>query len=63
MHGNFNMVLALKPEMFGRPSFCTSELSSYSRIFFKFCTHICIRNEWFWIISGQNAPILSYVPF
>ena len=31
------------------------------RIFFKFCIHIVIGNEWYGIVNGQNPTIFDGV--
>ena len=35
--------------------------SIYSRIFFKFCIHIVIGDEWYGIVNGQNPSIFNGV--
>ena len=52
-----------------RPSVCMSvrpsapfpidNLIICSRIFFKFCIHIVIRDEWYGIVNGQNPSIFN----
>ena len=46
-----------------RPSapFPIDNLSIYSRIFFKFCIHIVISDEWYGIVNGQNSSIFNGV--
>ena len=46
-----------------RPSapFPIDNLSIYSRIFFKFCIHIVIGDEWYGIVNGQNPSIFNRV--
>ena len=46
-----------------RPSapFPIDNLSIYSRIFFKFCIHIVIGDEWYGIVNGQNSSIFNGV--
>ena len=57
----------LEPSQWGsskkhsQSSFAIDNLSIYLRIFFKFFIHICIKNEWFGIVSGQNQPIFDRV--
>ena len=41
--------------------FPIDNLSIYSRIFFKFCIHIVIGNEWYGIVNGQNPSIFNGV--
>ena len=34
------------------------------RIFFKFCIHIVIGDEWYGIVNGQNRPFfMELLPF
>ena len=42
-------------------SFPINNLSIYSQVFFKSCILICIRSEWFGIVSGQNPPIFDRI--
>ena len=41
--------------------FPIDNLSIYSRIFFKFCIHIVIGDEWYGIVNGQNPSIFNGV--
>ena len=41
--------------------FPIDNLSIYSRIFFKFCVHIVIGDEWYGIVNGQNPSIFNGV--
>ena len=41
--------------------FPIDNLSNYSRIFFKFCIHIVIGDEWYGIVNGQNPSIFNRV--
>ena len=41
--------------------FPIDNLSIYSRNFFKFCIHIVIGDEWYWIVNGQNPSIFNGV--
>ena len=54
----------LYPSVSVRPSVLTipiDNLSIYSRIFFKFCIHIVIGDEWYGIVNGQNPSIFKGV--
>ena len=60
----------LYPSVSVRPSvrpcspFPIDNLSIYSRIFFKFCIHIVIGDEWYEIVNGQICPFLTeLLPF
>ena len=41
--------------------FPIDNLSIFSRIFFKFCIHIVIGDEWYGIVNGQNPSIFNRV--
>ena len=41
--------------------FPIDNLSIYSRIFFKFCIHIVIGDEWYGIVNGHNPSIFNGV--
>ena len=41
--------------------FPIDNLSIYAQNFFKFCIHIVIGDEWYWIVNGQNATIFDGV--
>ena len=41
--------------------FPIDNFSIYSRIFFKFCIHIVIGDEWYGIVNGQNLSIFNGV--
>ena len=63
--------IMLYPSVSVRPSACPSvrpsapfpidNLSIYSQIFFKFCIHIVIGDEWYGIVNGQNSSIFNGV--
>ena len=39
--------------------FPIDNLSIYSTVFFKFCIHIVIGDEWYEIVNGQNPSIFN----
>ena len=43
------------------PLFPIDNLSIYAQIFFKFCIHIVIGDEWYGIVNGQNPTIFDGV--
>ena len=59
--------IMLYPSVSVRPSvrpcspFPIDNLSIYSQIFFKFCIHIVIGDEWYGIVNGQNPSIFNGV--
>ena len=61
----FGVCPSVRPSVRPCSPFPIDNLSIYSRIFFKFCIHIVIGNEWYGIVNGQNPCIFlrSYCPF
>ena len=58
------LLVSVRPSLRLCSPFPINNLSIYSRIFFKFCIHIVIGDEWYGIVNGQNPSILTEsVPF
>ena len=53
--------LSVCPSVHPCSPFPIDNLSIYSRIFFKFCLHIVIGDEWYGIVNGQNPSIFNGV--
>ena len=53
--------LSVRPSVRPCSPFPIDNLSIYSRIFFKFCIHIVIGDEWYGIVNGQNPSIFNGV--
>ena len=53
--------LSVRPSVRLCSPFPIDNLSIYSRNFFKFCIHIVIGDEWYWIVNGQNPSIFNGV--
>ena len=52
---------SVRPSLRPCSPFPIDNLSIYSRIFFKFCIHIVIGDEWYGIVNGQNPSIFNGV--
>ena len=57
----FGVCPSVRPSVRPCSPFPIDNLSIYSRIFFKFCIHIVIGNEWYGIVNGQNPSIFNGV--
>ena len=53
--------VSVRPSVRPSAPFPIDNLSIYSRIFFKFCIHIVIGDEWYEIVNGQNPSIFNGV--
>ena len=57
MAGYYDKLSGVRPSV----PFPIDNLSICSRIFFKFCIHIVIRDEWYGIVNGQNLSFFNRV--
>ena len=57
----FSVCPSVRPSVRPCSPFPIDNLSIYSRIFFKFCIHIVIGDEWYGIVNGQNPSIFNGV--
>ena len=57
----FGVCPSVRPSVRPCSLFPIDNLSIYSRIFFKFCIHIVIGDEWYGIVNGQNPSIFNGV--
>ena len=57
----FGVCPSVRPSVRPSAPFPIDNLSIYSRIFFKFCIHIVIGDEWYGIVNGQNPSIFNGV--
>ena len=64
LYPSVSVRLSVRPSVRPCSPFPIDNLSIYSRIFFKFCIHIVIGDEWYGIVNGQNPSILTeLLPF
>ena len=61
MSGYYVIPFGVCPSVRPCSPFPIDNLSIYSRIFFKFCIHIVIGDEWYGIVNGQNPSIFNGV--
>ena len=57
----FGVCPSVRPSVRPCSPFPIDNLSIYSRIFFKFCIHIVMGDEWYGIVNGQNLSIFNGV--
>ena len=58
---SFGVCPSVRPSVRPSAPFPIDNLSIYSRIFFKFCIHIVIGDEWYGIVNGHNPYIFNEV--
>ena len=61
LYPSVSVRLSVRPSVRPCSPFPIDNLSIYSRIFFKFCIHIVIGDEWYGIVNGQNPSIFNGV--
>ena len=61
LYPSVSVRLSVRPSVRPSAPFPIDNLSIYSRIFFKFCIHIVIGDEWYGIVNGQNPSIFNRV--
>ena len=61
LYPSVSVRLSVRPSVRPSAPFPIENLSIYSRIFFKFCIHIVIGDEWYGIVNGQNPSIFNRV--